>query len=278
LKRGTTDHPKTHELAAVLGLEKWGAVGVLEALFHFTAQYARRGDIGRHTDAAIARGIGWSKEPAKLIGGLVQAGWLDRCRCHRLRVHDWHDHADQTVGRCEEVKRSGFIECYEDASALLVSDEHEASQPLPLPLPLPKPLPKPIAVPEASVAASRFVQSFNTCFTRRATLTPDLIRCFEARVRDGYSPEVLVGLPVLVDAQGLDREIRKDLHIGWLLRTGTGHYTRDGQTRPTKNWVEDAIQRADRTVLLPRHVEVALGVGCLSALKELGVQLREGIA
>jgi hypothetical protein len=147
LKRGTPDHPKTHELAAVLGLERWGAVGVLESLFHFAAQYARRGDIGRHTDAAIARGIGWTGDAGGLVEALVKAGWLDRCRCHRLRIHDWHDHADQTVSRAVEVKTSGFIACYQDASATLAPDEREASQPLPLPLPTPLPEPEPTPLP-----------------------------------------------------------------------------------------------------------------------------------
>lgn len=148
MKRGTPDHPKTHDLAAALDLDRWGAVGLLECLFHFTAQYAKRGDIGRRSDAAIARGIGWGGKPEALVDAFVRAGWLDRCCCHRLRVHDWTDHCDQTVSRSEELKKHGFIECYEDASAALVSDEREASQPLPLPLPLPKPMPMPTPLPE----------------------------------------------------------------------------------------------------------------------------------
>ena len=33
------------------------AVGLLEMLWHFTAHYAKRGDVGRHPDLAIARAI-----------------------------------------------------------------------------------------------------------------------------------------------------------------------------------------------------------------------------
>ena len=160
MKRGTPDHPKTHALAALLGLEKWGAVGVLEALFHFAAQYAKRGDLGRHPNAAIARGIGWSGDADALVAGLVTAGWLDRCRCHRLRVHDWTDHADQTVKRTDEVAKHGFLDCYKDASCLLAVDEQETSQPLPLPLPLPKPTPLPtdVAAPAAPPSSAAVVR------------------------------------------------------------------------------------------------------------------------
>ena len=171
MKRGTPSHPKTLELAAALDLPQWGAVGILESLWHFAAQYARRGDVGRRTDLAIARAIGWKDDPGRLIAALVETGWLDRCRCHRLRVHDWPEHADQTVARTEEVRGQGFLECYRgveplrgtafaaaspsegseavpgddasvklaNASVKLAPDELQTSQPLPLPLLLPTP-------------------------------------------------------------------------------------------------------------------------------------------
>jgi hypothetical protein len=137
MKRGTPDHPKTHDLAARLSLEKWGAAGVLECMWHFAAQYAQAGDIGRHTDDAIARAIGWSGASSELVSSLIRAGWLDRCRCHRLRIHDWPEHADQTVQRALSKRDQTFLACYEDPSSKLAPDEPETSQPLPLPLPLP---------------------------------------------------------------------------------------------------------------------------------------------
>jgi len=123
MKRGTPDHPKAVDLAERLGIERWGAAGILECLWHFAAQYARRGDIGRRSDASIAKSIGWRGEPKVLIEALVAAGWLDRCPCHGLRIHDWPGHADQAVQRSGEVKAEGFLECYslklEDSSRRL---------------------------------------------------------------------------------------------------------------------------------------------------------------
>lgn len=109
MKRGTPDHPKTHTLMAVLNIEKWGAVGILEGLWHFAQRYAPAGDIGRHSDEDIARFIGWTGNAATLVSGLAKAGWIDRCSCHRARVHDWPDHADVNTKRAANFK---FLGCY----------------------------------------------------------------------------------------------------------------------------------------------------------------------
>jgi hypothetical protein len=99
---------------AVLNVEKWGAVGILEGLWHFTARYAPAGDIGRHTDEDIARFLGWSGNAATLVSGLAKAGWIDRCPCHRARVHDWPDHADLTARRDAKFN---FLTCYQTMPA-----------------------------------------------------------------------------------------------------------------------------------------------------------------
>jgi hypothetical protein len=112
VKRGTPHHPKTLALAAILGVDRCTAVGILEGLFHWAGGYARRGDVGKHSDAAIASGVGSSVEGGRLVAALVECGWLDTCGCHRLRVHDWPEHADQAVHKTAEVKRAGFLPCY----------------------------------------------------------------------------------------------------------------------------------------------------------------------
>jgi hypothetical protein len=146
VKRGTPDHPKARALALKLGLRRFEIVGLLESLWHFAAGYARRGDLGRFSDLEIAEHLGW--EPGShesLIRALVETRWLDRCQCHRLRVHDWPDHADQTVSRSV---RGSFLECYGDSSGRLVTDSVIANvADLPLPLPLPEPIPEPKPLP-----------------------------------------------------------------------------------------------------------------------------------
>lgn len=97
MKRGTPRHPKVSDLATALKKEMYAAVGILELLWHFTAEYAPRGDIGRHTDIAIAKAVHWRGNPAKLIDALVQCRLLDLSQASRLVVHDWADHADDAT-------------------------------------------------------------------------------------------------------------------------------------------------------------------------------------
>ena len=101
--RGTADHPKTKNLRRFLKLEPWGAVGVLESIWHFTGKFARQGDIGKFSNAEIAEGIGWSGDPDQLIEGLLtcggdgRPGFLERDSEYRLIVHDWDQYADKSV-------------------------------------------------------------------------------------------------------------------------------------------------------------------------------------
>lgn len=152
MKRGTPSHPKTLDLAIALAVKRWGAVGLLESLWHFTVSYAPSGDIGRHSDAAIARALDWDGEPAVLVRALVAHGWLDRCRCHRLRVHDWPGHADQTCKRALANAGASFLPCYSDASSLLAEAPEADSPPLPLAVAVALPLakPEPLAGPVVS--------------------------------------------------------------------------------------------------------------------------------
>lgn len=106
MKRGTPDHPKMLMLASLLGLEKWGAVGVMESVWHFTAKYAPAGDIGKYTDEMIAVGIGWSKSAEQLISALVESKWLEMSGQVRLYVHDWHHHSDDYADK--HLMRNGL--------------------------------------------------------------------------------------------------------------------------------------------------------------------------
>jgi hypothetical protein len=83
MKRGTVRHPKLLELALTVRCEPYQALGLLESLLDWTYYYAPSGDVGRYSDAAIAIGVGWRKEPGVLIEALLATRWLDRCATHR---------------------------------------------------------------------------------------------------------------------------------------------------------------------------------------------------
>lgn len=98
MKRGTPDHPKLGMLQERLKIKKREAVGIMELMFHFTAQYCPQGDIGKFDDERIAAALDWdTRKAAALMDGLVDAGLLDEMDGARLYVHDWHEHCDDAV-------------------------------------------------------------------------------------------------------------------------------------------------------------------------------------
>jgi hypothetical protein len=142
LKRGTIEHPKTEILADLLGIPLVQAVGHLEALWHFTAKHARRGDLGRWPNKVIAGRCLWLGDPDRFIDALERAGWVDSDPSHRLLVHDWADHADVAVRKA--LQRSGETFANQTAEPAPRSSVQTLSDAVTtesgLPLPLPKPL------------------------------------------------------------------------------------------------------------------------------------------
>lgn len=150
MKRGTIEHPKMKRLARLLGCHQLLAVGLMEALWHWTAKYAPSGDIGKHSDDDIVDGIGFSLDLSRhvatasdVVGMLVEAGWLDRDQHHRLLVHDWHEHADDATKKAVERKKLCLIS--QVIPPVATSPDTVATSPDKnrLPLPEPGPLPEP---------------------------------------------------------------------------------------------------------------------------------------
>lgn len=94
--------PKMLGLASRLG-SKATAVGVVRLLLSVTETHAPRGDIGRLSDAAFAKACEFAGRGDEFVSALVQEGWLQRDREHRLLVVDWSelcpkDLAEELVG------------------------------------------------------------------------------------------------------------------------------------------------------------------------------------
>lgn len=138
MKRSTPEHPKTDQLMLELDLERWQAVGILECLWHFTARFAPRGDVGKWSNERIAEGIGWKGDADKLISALVKGRWIDENPSYRLLIHDWPDHCDQAVKKYLSRNKLRFAA----ASGRRPAKVRTADGP-PLPLPLPLPVPEP---------------------------------------------------------------------------------------------------------------------------------------
>ena len=97
MKRGAPRCDKMRDLAKRLQLPLHSAVGIMEMLWHYAGQETPRGNIGIATDLEIAQACHWEKRPAVLIQALVDSRWIDLSEQHRLIIHDWPDHADNSV-------------------------------------------------------------------------------------------------------------------------------------------------------------------------------------
>ena len=78
MKRGTPRNPKVLHLANLLKVKIPTAVGYLELLWHFTAEFTPQGDIGKYDDKWIEAALYWGGKEGRLIEALVQSRWLDR--------------------------------------------------------------------------------------------------------------------------------------------------------------------------------------------------------
>lgn len=145
MKRGGPDHPKTFALAEALGIRRRDAVGLLEMLFHFTSQYAPRGDIGRYSDKRIAAAVDWNGKPSKLIEGLLATGWIEHHSEVKLVVHDWWDHADRsTLQRLARAGKSTVLQNVGVTGKVCTTDDGVTRTP---PEPVPPPNPNPVPMP-----------------------------------------------------------------------------------------------------------------------------------
>lgn len=98
MKRESFDHPKMKSLARSLRIPIYAANGIVARLWWFTGQYTPAGDIGRFSDDDITEAIGFEIDRStELISSLVRAGFLDESPDHRLIIHDWSDHCEDTV-------------------------------------------------------------------------------------------------------------------------------------------------------------------------------------
>ena len=97
MKMAGLHHPKTLRFQARLNLAKWEAVGILDTLFNFTAQYCPDGFIGKWKNEEIAVFLDYKGDCDELFTALVESEYLDFDDDGRLHVHDWQDHKPRYV-------------------------------------------------------------------------------------------------------------------------------------------------------------------------------------
>lgn len=164
--RGTANHRKIMRLSRRLDIDPCFALGVMEAIWHITAEQQPDGGIGRLSDQDIADEIGYTKCAETLIKALVDAKWLDQVLGVRLYIHDWHVWADDGV-ISKLVKRTlrfangeiprltkystGMREkilAHYAQDGPTVRELRTLRVPVPVPEPVPVPVPEPVPEPK----------------------------------------------------------------------------------------------------------------------------------
>lgn len=112
MKRTGPRHKKMYGLAISLGIPLPQAVGIMEMLWLLGSISSPEGDIGSLPNAAIAEGVGWTKKPDLLIDALLQNRWIDKSQKHRLIIHDWPDHCEQSVKKWLDRNGKTFLPEY----------------------------------------------------------------------------------------------------------------------------------------------------------------------
>ncbi len=182
MKRGTPRHPKIAHLRQLLKVGLAAAVGYLELLWHFTAEFAPKGDVGRFSDERIEGAMDWHGKSGRLVAALTESGWLDHHSECRLCVHDWAHHADEAVKK--RLSRLGlkFVEvgarvtehCPDiDREQAKASRQNPVMSRPPEPVPEPEPVPTPERVACVSTVMAPETSKM-VATTVETTTMPDL--------------------------------------------------------------------------------------------------------
>jgi len=96
------DHPKVHELAALL--KDPNAGWYLIRLWSWTMRYAARGRLQNGAGTALEHACGWRGPSGELLHALLKVGFLDRVvenGTDLLEVHDWSRSQGKAVEKAE---------------------------------------------------------------------------------------------------------------------------------------------------------------------------------
>lgn len=99
MKRGTENLLKFKHIMRDLDLPEYAALGLLQSLWMKVDINCPRGDIGRFSNEDIALLLDWRGDPDLLVNTLVNRRWLDENTEHRLIIHDWPVHCEDTTHR-----------------------------------------------------------------------------------------------------------------------------------------------------------------------------------
>jgi hypothetical protein len=104
-KRNTLENPKTKRLARALGVVPGVALGLLETIWHWTADFRKHGGLTVNDFEDALDSGGWliMFSTRQVLDAMTstekECVWLDPLTDGRYYVHDWHDHCEDSINR-----------------------------------------------------------------------------------------------------------------------------------------------------------------------------------
>ena len=97
-------HEKTSELMELLGLARWGAVGVLGSLWMACWVQCPSGRLKGWSAKDIARNIAWEGDADELVRAFEKTRFLDRDEHGVLHIHEWNFYGGATIQAIKNKK------------------------------------------------------------------------------------------------------------------------------------------------------------------------------
>ena len=104
---GAYDHGKIRRLSRALHIKPWAALGLMEAIWGWARKSARHGRIESEQWEDLADRLQWEDPSENLRAVLVRESLIDAMDGWDW-IHDWHEHADNTLRRYLEKRHECF--------------------------------------------------------------------------------------------------------------------------------------------------------------------------
>lgn len=128
MKKGTDGKVKFKKLGRALNMGAWQIKGLLQSIWDFAASNAPAGDIGRFSNDDIALAIGYEGEITPIIEALIATEWLDEHPTHRLVIHHWPEHCEESIHSSLARKRLFFADGTQPRLSKLSKTERSAAE------------------------------------------------------------------------------------------------------------------------------------------------------
>jgi hypothetical protein len=193
-KRGVIDHPKNKRLARLLGTIPGVSLGLLETIWHWVGEFRKDGALTLNDLEDALDSGGWlamfniEQVRDAMTNVERECIWLDVLADGRFYIHDWHEHAEDSIhnwlGRAKKLFANGArpslkrlsqseresIEAhYEQLSAEPCAQQaHKERTAIAIALPEPMPIPEPNIVVAQEADQTQAWEEFCRTYPRRS--------------------------------------------------------------------------------------------------------------